>query len=69
VYSFGSPDKERGREFGGVKEGMRSITFGRKSLNLDDRPIDLGEKVRSFKGRLRAFTGGRIGDVKPYPGT
>jgi hypothetical protein len=68
VDSFGSPDKER--EFGGVKEGRRSITFGRKSLNLDDRPMmDVAEKVRGFKGRLRAFTAGRAGDVKPYPGT
>jgi hypothetical protein len=71
VESFGSssPDKEREREFGGTKEGRRSITFGRKSLNLDDRPLDIGEKVRGFKGRLRALTGGRSGDVKPYPGT
>jgi hypothetical protein len=52
-----------------VKEGRRSITFGRKSLNLDDRPMDVAEKVRVFKGRLRAFTGGRAADVKPYPGT
>jgi len=67
VNSFGSPDKEK--EFGFVREGRRSITFVRKSLNLDDRPMDIGEKVRGFKGRLRAFTGGRSGDVKPYPGT
>jgi hypothetical protein len=31
--------------------------------------MDVAEKVRGFKGRLRAFTAGRAGDVKPYPGT
>ncbi|PMD35540.1 hypothetical protein L207DRAFT_516491 [Hyaloscypha variabilis F] len=67
VDIFGSPDKER--EFTGVKEGRRSITFGRKSLNLDDRPIDIAGTVKGFKGRLRALTGGRTNDVKPYPGT
>ncbi|KAE9380541.1 hypothetical protein N431DRAFT_132299 [Stipitochalara longipes BDJ] len=67
VDSFGSPDKER--EFSSVKEGRRSITFGRKSLNLDDRPIDIAGTMKGFKGRLRALTGGRSSDVKPYPGT
>lgn len=52
-----------------MKEGRRSINFGRKSLSLDDRPMDMGEKVKGFKGRLRALTGGRGADVKPYPGT
>lgn len=70
VESFGrrSLDKERlgEREFG-AKEGRRSITFGRKSL--DERPLDISGKMKGFKGRLRAFTGGRVGDVKPYPGT
>ena len=70
VESFGrrSLDKERlgEREFG-AKEGRRSITFGRKSL--DERPLDISGKMKGFKVRLRAFTGGRVGDVKPYPGT
>ncbi len=68
VESFGrrSLDKEREREFG-AKEGRRSITFGRKSL--DERPLDISGKMKVFKGRLRAFTGGLVGDVKPYPGT
>jgi hypothetical protein len=66
--SGSSPDKEREREFErAAKEGRRSINFGRKSL--DERPGEVGEKVRGFKGRLRALTAGRGGDVKPYPGT
>lgn len=70
VESFGSSSPDKEREFAGVKEGRRSITFGRKSLTLDERPIDTAaERMRGFKGRLRAFTGGRSGDVKPYPGT
>jgi hypothetical protein len=71
VESFASsPDKEREYERG-AKEGRRSITFGRKSL--DERPREMageiGEKVRGIKGRIRALTVGRGGDVKPYPGT
>jgi hypothetical protein len=69
VESFGSPSPDKEREFTGVKEGRRSINFGRKSLSLEDRPMEIAEKVRGIKGRLRALTGGRNGDVKPYPGT
>jgi hypothetical protein len=66
--SGSSPDKERERDFERpAKEGRRSINFGRKSL--DERPSEVGEKVRGFKGRLRALTVGRGGDIKPYPGT
>jgi hypothetical protein len=70
VDSFGrrSLDKERLGEMEFVaKEGRRSITFGRKSL--DEQPLDISGKMKGFKVRLRAFTGGRVGDVKPYPGT
>jgi hypothetical protein len=71
VESFASsPDKEREFERD-AKEGRRSITFGRKSL--DERPremvSEIGEKVRGIKGRLRALTVGKTGDVKPYAGT
>lgn len=53
-----------------VKEGRRSITFGRKSLDDDKREAHSEEKLASkFKGRLRALTGGKDRDVKPYPGT
>jgi len=70
--SSSSPDKdrEREREFErGMKEGRRSINFGRKSLDEKTREVEVGEKIRVFKGRLRALTGGRSADVKPYAGT
>jgi hypothetical protein len=53
-----------------VKEGRRSINFGRKSLDDDKREAHSEEKLASkFKGRLRALTGGKDRDVKPYSGT
>ncbi|KAL2068791.1 hypothetical protein VTL71DRAFT_15129 [Oculimacula yallundae] len=62
-------------EFTVLKErvGRRSITFGRRSL--DERPKEIegagvGEGLKGiFKGRLRALTGGRERNVKPYEGT
>ncbi|KAE8453546.1 hypothetical protein EG329_010407 [Mollisiaceae sp. DMI_Dod_QoI] len=59
------------------KEGRRSVTFGRRSLDgredfrdardgVDGLGVGLASKV---KGRLRALTGERRKDVKPYPGT
>ena len=63
------------KEFSSPKEGRRSITFGRPSRrSFEDRPrvqaIDgeghLGNKI---KGRLRALTGGKDREVKPYEGT
>jgi hypothetical protein len=63
------------KELSSPKEGRRSITFGRPSRrSLEERPrvqaIDgeghLGSKI---KGRLRALTGGKDREVKPYEGT
>ncbi|TVY31021.1 hypothetical protein LHYA1_G000242 [Lachnellula hyalina] len=52
------------------KEGIRSINFGRSSM--DERPklgeVDAEGVVRKFKGRLRALTGGSS-HVRPHPGT
>jgi len=46
-----------------VKEGTRSVTFGRRSL--DERRGE--EKLsRKLKGRLRALTGGRESSVEHY---
>lgn len=56
----------------------RSVTFGRRSgelvrKSLDERPRETGngrEVLKDkVKGRLRALTGERRKDVKPYPGT
>ncbi|KAL5317554.1 hypothetical protein ACEPPN_014649 [Leptodophora sp. 'Broadleaf-Isolate-01'] len=57
--------------------GRRSITFGRRSddvrRSLDERPKEFSENVEGLamkvKGRLRALTGGKERNVKPYPGT
>jgi len=52
------------------KEGIRSINFGRSSM--EERPkigdVDADGVVRKFKGRLRALTGGSS-HVRPHPGT
>jgi hypothetical protein len=63
------------RRLSNPKEGRRSVTFGRPGrLSLEERlmvqPTDgerhLGSKI---KGRLRALTGGKDREVKPYEGT
>lgn len=64
----------------GMKEtaARRSVTFGRRSgemvrRSLDERPRESGKGremlADKVKGRLRALTGERRKDVKPYPGT
>jgi hypothetical protein len=77
VSSNGSPTSP---QMSAPKETIarRSVTFGRRSgelvrKSLDERPRGesngreaLADKV---KGRLRALTGERRKDVKPYPGT
>jgi len=55
-------DKEVERELfeRGVREGRRVVTFGSVKESLDEQPRDLGaevgEKIKEFKGRLRALT-------------
>ncbi len=57
--------------------GRRSITFGRGGedvrTSLDERPREVVEGVEGLamkvKGRLRALTGSRERNAKPYPGT
>ncbi|TVY42100.1 hypothetical protein LSUB1_G002076 [Lachnellula subtilissima] len=52
------------------KEGIRSINFGRSSMDECPKPGDVDAEgvVRKFKGRLRALTGGSS-HVRPHPGT
>lgn len=57
--------------------GRRSINFGGGSeevrRSLDERPREVVEGVEGLalkvKGRLRALTGGKERNAKPYPGT
>jgi len=60
-------------------EGRRSINFGsgeaRRSIDgwvkgvIGEDRVGVEHGLKKFKGRLRALTGGRNGDVKPYEGT
>ena len=61
--NFMGKDQERALFEHGVREGRRSVTWGRKSM--DERPQmkdiggEVGVKIKEFKGRLRALTVGR----------
>jgi hypothetical protein len=69
ALSSGSPVKD-GRQSTPEREGRRSTSFGRPSLDAVREMIE-EKKSRKFVGRLRALTGGkeREGKGSPYPGT
>jgi hypothetical protein len=71
VSSNGSPIKTESRKTFSDREGRRSTSIGRPSLDDVVRGAFEDKKSSKFVGRLRAFTGGREKEEKraPYPGT